>query len=351
MIYLIRFLLLPFSILYGVIIDIRNWCFDIGIFKSFKFPVPVISIGNITAGGTGKTPFAIYLAELLKNDYTKIAAVSRGHGRQSKGMKLVSDVYKILLDPQQSGDEPFLIASRLPGVLVVVSEKRRDAIDFLIQKYKPDLVLLDDAFQHRQVHSDVNIVLLNSKESYHSKWMLPTGYLREFRHNLKRADIIVLTNVDKPKASNQNKLLKYSENIYNCQSSINQLIDIDLGDAGKIDTISNKPVFAFAGIAHPENFKNALEKKGIYVRGFQSYADHFNFSIANLEDLLNQCNENDCQILLCTEKDLVKIARLVDVNKRLENAKIQLLSVRLKMKIEQADELVKNVCTLLDNNK
>ena len=179
---ILRFILFPFSILYGLVIEIRNGLFDLGILRSVKFPVPVISVGNITAGGTGKTPFTIYLAYLLKKHFSTIAIVSRGYGRKSRGMQLVSDGQQILLDPSHAGDEPYLIAVHLPDCLVAVSEERSVAVNYLMDNYKPDLILLDDAFQHRQVKRDIDIVLVPVKETYTSKFILPTGNLREYKY-------------------------------------------------------------------------------------------------------------------------------------------------------------------------
>ena len=328
--------------------EIRNWFYSIGILKSVKYSVPIISIGNITAGGTCKTPFTIYLAELLKNDYSKIAVVSRGYGRKGSGLQLVSDGKNILLDPYQSGDEPYLIASLLPGVLVAVSEKRSIAIDYIIENYQPDLIILDDAFQHRSVQRDVDIVLINSRETYQSKFILPTGNLREFRYNLKRADLIVLTNT--PDDLSQNSLAKFTENIFRSRSVLSQLVDLNLDDVKTLDHLIGKSVFAFAGIAHPENFKEALSGAGISVNGFKEYRDHYNFGFKDFEEIINQCKKNDCQVLLCTEKDLVKIARLSDVENHLKNNSIQMYGVRLKLGIEEADLLVKNIHTILDNS-
>ena len=331
--------------------EIRNGLYSIGIFKPVKFPVPIISIGNITAGGTGKTPFTIYLADLLKNDFQKIAIVSRGYGRKSSGMQLVSDGKNILLDPYQAGDEPFLIASRLPGVLVAVSEKRSIAIDYLIENIHPELIILDDAFQHRSVQRAVNIVLLNYKETWQSKFILPTGNLREFKHNLKRADILVFTNSANSDTLYQGKYKRYTDNIYSCKSVLNHLVDPDMQDTGILDSIKNKPVFALAGIAHPNAFKNALNSMGIQMSAFQAYPDHYAYNSAEMDKIINCCKEEDCSIIVCTEKDLVKIARLDNINEKLKKAGIELLGLRLKLEIEQADLLVKNIQTILDNIK
>lgn len=329
--------------------EIRNWFFDIGVLKSTKFPVPVISIGNIAAGGTGKTPFTIYLAELLKNHYNKITIVSRGYGRQSSGMQLVSDGNNIILDPSNAGDEPYLIASKLPDYLVAVSEERNIAINYLVTNYKPDLIILDDAFQHRQVKRDIDIVLMHSKETYTSKFILPTGNLREYKYNLKRADILVFTNVETFDKNMFGSYIRYTENIYNCKSNLDQLVNISLKTAGSLEVLKNKPVLALAGIAHPLNFKKALIQKEMNIIAFQSYPDHYPFNTSDLDSIIEYCEEEGCQNILCTEKDLVKIIRLEGIKDKLNEVGIQLFGVRLELELEQPDLLIKNIKTMLDN--
>lgn len=347
---IIRILLIPFAFIYGFIIEIRNWFYNLGILNSTKYNVPVISIGNITAGGTGKTPFTIYLAELLKDSYPKIAVISRGYGRKSKGMQLVSDGQQILLDPSLAGDEPYLIASQLPECLVAVSEERNVAFNYLIENYKPDLIILDDAFQHRLVQRDIDIVLINAKENLQSKLLLPAGNLREFRHNLKRADMIVQTNKNMPGNPDIKKLTKYTGNIYSCFSKVNHLVDLEMQTIGALSDLGDEPVFIFAGIAYPENFRIALTQKGVLVKGFQSYADHYDFTLNDLKDLIIRCHENNCRTLLCTEKDLVKFFGLQDVINALKSSGIRLLGVRLELEINQREKLLKNILSLLDNN-
>ena len=346
---ILRFLLFPFSILYGFIMEIRNWFFDIGILKSMKFSVPIISVGNITAGGTGKTPFTIYLAYLLKKHFSTIAIVSRGYGRKSRGMQLVSDGQQILLDPSHAGDEPYLIASQLPECLVAVSEERNVAINYLIENYKPDLIILDDAFQHRQVKRDMDIVLINTNEKSTSKFILPTGNLREYKHNLKRADVLIFTNSERVDKKIFNRYSKYTENIYSTKSKLGQLVNIDLNIADSLNGLKNRPVFALAGIANPINFKNTLIGNEIDVIAFESYPDHYPFNSSDLVEIIDYCKEKGCQNILCTEKDLVKISRLEGIKEKLNEAGIQLFGVQLKLELLEYDQLLKNIKTMLDN--
>jgi len=347
---ILRFLLLPVSFIYGIIIDIRTWLYRKDLLKSYKYPVPVISIGNITAGGAGKTPFTIFLAEKLKDDYGKIAVVSRGYGRSSTGMHLVSNGEKILLKPEESGDEPYLIAVRQPDIFVIVSEQRNLAIEYMIENHDIDLIIMDDAFQHLKVRRDADIVLINMKESYHAKWMLPTGSLREFRHNLSRADIVLLTNSDKPAISTRAKLLGKMRNIYNSRFLHAELTDIQFKPAGNLDMVKDRRVFAFAGIAHPENFERALIKKGLQITEFQSYEDHFRFTEEHMRGIVDQCKQKKCKVLLCTEKDLVKVAHVPNMEKILQENGLKLFGLRMEMEIYQYEDMYKKLREILDKS-
>ena len=183
-----RFLLLPLGIVYGIIITLRNFFYDVGIFKITPMSTPVISVGNITAGGAGKTPMTITLAEVGKLRGFKPGIVSRGYGRNSKGLQIVHDGNEMKDTVENSGDEPFLMASLLKDIPVVVSGNRVDGADRLIQDYGVNLIILDDAFQHRKIYRDIDIVLINASEKSSAYHMLPVGQLREFPWELNRAE-------------------------------------------------------------------------------------------------------------------------------------------------------------------
>ena len=192
-------LLLPFlflgSVLYRLITDIRNLLFDLSIFKIHKFNIPIISVGNITSGGTGKTPFILYLIEKLSQHRNNIVVLSRGYGRDSKGIQVVSDGDGNIVGKDIGGDEPVLIATKFPKIPVLVSEKRYLGIEQAIQKFDAQLILLDDAFQHRYVKRDCNIVLVDANQPVQEDNILPLGNLREKKSNLNRTDIIVITKI------------------------------------------------------------------------------------------------------------------------------------------------------------
>lgn len=341
----LRILLIPFGFLYGLIMELRNRFYDWGIFKSQKFSVPVISVGNLTMGGSGKTPFTIFLAEALKEEYPGIAIVSRGYGRKSKGLQLVSDGRNILLSAEMAGDEPRLIASRLPGVICVVAEKRGEALAFLQEKYNIDLVILDDAFQHRAVRRDVDILLINSKQPLRYNFPFPAGTLREFKHNYKRAHLTVITNSQ----SEQKLLSEIKIPVFQSYSESAGLRDIMLNSAGRLEELAGSRVIAFAGIAAPQNFKTALQKTGLHVELFKSYADHYSYRKEDLDWLIRQCKQQGCTKILCTEKDLVKIQTLHTGTLLRREIYKKIFAVRLNISMPGQEKFINFLKTILTN--
>ena len=190
---MIHLILFPFSLVYGIITWTRNKFFDWGFLPSKKFDIPVISIGNLSSGGTGKTPHVEYLIRLLSNEF-KVAVLSRGYKRKSKGFVLAGEG----CNPKQIGDEPFQIFNKFKNIIVAVDEKRKRGISNLLKlPDKPDVVLLDDAFQHRYVKPGLSVLLSDYHKLFTHDYMLPSGSLREFRFGSKRADIIVVTKTSK----------------------------------------------------------------------------------------------------------------------------------------------------------
>jgi len=336
---LLQIVLLPFGLLYGLVMELRNRFYDRGIFKSRKFAVPVISVGNLTVGGSGKTPFTIFLARSLQKHFTRIAVVSRGYRRKSTGLQLVSDGENIILGPQKAGDEPYLMARRLPGVFIAVSEKRSTAIAFLQKNYAPDLVILDDAFQHRSVMRDVDILLLDFSQTPRRNFPFPAGTLREFPHNRQRAHITVGTNLKR-----QDPLQKIPAVDFFSFSVLGGLRDLYFRPAGKLSDWFGKEVTAFAGIAHPENFRQALVQAGVKVTYFKSFRDHYAFTRQDIRELIEQGAGRGCHAILCTEKDLVKLQMLFT---EAESKTLPIYGVELILKITKPRQLLQKILTRL----
>ena len=188
-----RFFLIPLKPIYWLLVLIRNIFYDLKIFKIYSLNKTVISIGNLTTGGTGKTPFTIFIAKYFIQQGIKVAILSRGYGRKSKGTIVVSNGINLINSYEKSGDEPYLIAKKLQNVPVVVDEKRYRGGKFLINNYNPDIIILDDGYQHRSLKRDLDILLINSLDKKTDHKLIPNGKLREPWKNIKRADLIIKT--------------------------------------------------------------------------------------------------------------------------------------------------------------
>jgi tetraacyldisaccharide 4'-kinase len=331
---ILRILLFPFSLIYGLVLQIRNLFYDWGIFKVTRFNKPVISIGNITAGGTGKTPFTIYLAEKLIGQGRKVAIISRGYGRKSNGFHLYRNDCLLCAGTDVLGDEPVLIARRLPGAIVAVSEKRSVAINYILKNFDVDVVLLDDGFQHRAVGRELDIVLLKDEQKLKNKFVLPSGLLREFKFNLKRARILICA--DQPTGVNKNNKL-FSKTV------LDGFYDLCFKKGASTEEMRGQKCVAFAGIAQPLKFKESLENLQIEVLEFVSFKDHHGFRIKDVEKLIGLCRQKESHFLLCTEKDLVKIGEIKQIEKILKEHEIKLLAPRLKVSIDDEKNFLENI--------
>jgi tetraacyldisaccharide 4'-kinase len=340
----LRILLSPVAVLYGSLVQLRNVLYDLGLFKSHRFPVKIISVGNLSAGGSGKTPLTMFLAGMLRRQYGAVAVVSRGYGRKSSGVRLVSDGNAILLSPMEAGDEPCLIANKLPGVIVVVAEKRADGIAFLLQNFKPAVILLDDAFQHRGVFRDLDVLLINAGEPAFDRWPLPAGFYREFAFNRRRSGMMLYTHSQSPSQQQSQKTGEVP--VFDVGFKIGKLINLQFEATAPADSLSGKRVGAFAGIAHPQNFFESLQKLHAQVVFFEPFADHHDFRAAEVETLIARCEQENCELLLCTEKDLVKLAAL---QTKIQNIKkVALLALPLEVEIEKMELFEKKVIQTID---
>ncbi len=302
MINLFRKTLFPFAILYGIITSIRNFLFDKGILKSYSFDVPVIAVGNLSVGGTGKTPQIEYLIRLLSPNF-KVATLSRGYKRKSEGFVLAnaSSNAEIL------GDEPFQFYTKFKNIQVAVDANRKNGIEQLLsQKDKSDLILLDDAFQHRKVKAGFYILLTSYGDLYSDDFMLPTGNLRESRSGAKRANMIIVTKCPLNLSVEEQAKIKYNLNLSSNQELFFSFIDyddsIDSKDKSmKVSEIKNVTKILLAGIAKPEPFFDHLQSKNDVKLIFP---DHHHFSKNELLEIKKKAQN---QIIITTEKDFVRL--------------------------------------------
>lgn len=307
----LRHLLWPVSLLYWVVAWCRNFFYNIGFFITRRVSVPVVSIGNLSIGGTGKTPAVIFIARHLLDLGYKVGVVSRGYGRRSSGTILVSDGERILANSDDAGDEPYLIASQLTPVPVLVDEDRHRGAAIMIGRFEPDVLILDDAFQHRGLTRDCDIVLLDASSPLSDYHLFPYGVLREHFGALKRANLVVWTRVDSrsPLPRLKQRVADLGIPQIHSEMEVNrQLIEAATGEMIPAEQLQGKRILAFCGIAKPLSFYHALIKLGLEPETVRYYPDHYHYSSDDMAYLSGLTEENRLTVVT-TEKDVVKLDR------------------------------------------
>lgn len=305
------------SILYTGVIGLRNHLYNSGLLNIKKLGCKVISVGNITVGGTGKTPMVIMLAQLLKEKGYKPVVLSRGYrGKRNQAINVVSDGKNIFMGPTTAGDEPLLIAKSLDGVPVVTGAKRCLTGTYAVEHFGADVVILDDAFQHRALYRDVDVVLLDRKRPFGNQSLLPAGTLREPLKALKRSDIVVLTGIEglKMELSQRSLVEKHTGHIpvFNGYRRAKNLIKADTGDKYPLDYLYGKKVCAFSGIAEPEYFETIIASLSGHAAEFIPFPDHHAYSTEDIEKINDISQECSAQLILTTEKDAIKLIDFED---------------------------------------
>lgn len=298
----LRKILFPFAILYGFITTVRNFLFDKGILKSTTFNVPVIAVGNLSVGGTGKTPQIEYLIRLLSDKY-KVATLSRGYKRKSEGFVLADATS----NAEILGDEPFQFYQKFPNIQVAVDANRTNGITQLLsQNEKPEIILLDDAYQHRKVKAGFYILLTSFGDLYADDFMLPTGNLRESRSGAHRANIVVVTKCPSNLSNEKQEEIRLKLNLTCSQQIFFSFIDYDDEIYSKdekiaVSEIKNEPKILLAGIAKPKPFFDYLKNEKDECLTFP---DHHHFSDADLEEIQKKAQNKK---IITTEKDFVRL--------------------------------------------
>jgi tetraacyldisaccharide 4'-kinase len=308
----VKYLLLPFSWIYGFVIWMRNSLFDLGVFKQIEFPIPIICIGNLSVGGTGKSPHTIYLAELLRKDFN-VAILSRGYGRKSKGFFLVQKSDSAM----NVGDEPLQYASRFDDVLVAVCESRVEGVKRILEVDKKiDVILLDDAFQHRHLKPGLAVLLTKSNSLYVDDSLLPAGSLREYKAAANRADIIIATKCDfnstlSLEELNKKLSIKSNQNLFQTSVAYDSYYSELDATSFTAEQIKSKNVFLITGIANPEQLINHIQQISKSFENF-AYADHHEFTVSDLVALRKKfdkfANQNSGDaLLMTTRKDFMRL--------------------------------------------
>ncbi len=301
----------PFAPFYGLLMSLRAALYRLGVFKPQRLARPVISVGNLTMGGTGKTPVTIYLARLLAA--ARPAIISRGYGGKARGaINLVADWDGIYLDAVDAGDEPRLMAESLPGVPVLTGRKRAIAGAYAVDRLDPGLLILDDAFQHLALARDLDIVLIKVDTFLGNNRLFPGGDMRESLKALARAHCFVLTCVDDENRQRAEAIKKALRDrfadtpVFMAEYRPMVLLD-QAGSRVAVESWQDEPVLAFCGLAVPWLFRQTLEGAGFKLAGFKEFSDHCPYGSRVLGDLARLAEESGAKALVTTEKDMVKI--------------------------------------------
>ena len=336
-----RYLLLPFSFFYGIIIRLRNWLFDKNYLKSAKFNFPIICVGNLATGGTGKTPMVEYLIRLLRNDYA-VATLSRGYKRKTKGFGIASENTTAL----EIGDEPMQFHLKFPEITVSVGEERIVAIPQLLHdKPETQIIILDDAFQHRTVEAGLNILLTDYKNLYTRDLLMPAGDLRDTRQSARRANIIVVTKCRHDLTSEERELIIRELAIQPYQSvfftEILYTHPYHLFNKQIFEITPELELLLVCGIANPKPLQEFLNR---HVQSYDmlKYPDHHIFSIDDMEDIKKHFEKIPAKnkIILTTEKDGVRLKKFEN---ELQDFPIYVLPIEHSFMFNDADRFAKIV--------
>ena len=343
------------SVVFAGIVGARYFLYRIGILRRFPLGVQVVSIGNVTAGGTGKTPVTEIFARTLAAEGRKVAILSRGYRRKEAPWwvrmftqvvtppLVVSDGRRVLSDSAEGGDEPYMLASNLPGVAVVVDRDRVKAGRYAVKRLGCDTIILDDGFQYQKLKHAIEVVLVDASNPFGNGNMLPRGILREPARNLKHADIIFLTKCsgDVSAVRDEIRRLNGIAEIVECTHAPKVLKDVWSREEFPLSWLQGKTTCTLSGIASPKGFENSLRRLGARVVWCERYADHHRYNSSEILYALNRTADMGADALVTTEKDAVRFPRL-------ETAPVRCLYLRVAIEIlsgaESFDQIINRIC-------
>jgi tetraacyldisaccharide 4'-kinase len=338
---IIRFILSPLTIVYKNVIKIRNKLFDKGILKVEFVEKKVISVGNLTVGGSGKTPLVISIVKYLKKRPMKVGVLSRGYGRNTKGYKLVSDGNKFLLNARDSGDEIFLVSEECK-IPTAVSEKRVIGAKNFINDIDLDVIVLDDAFQHRWIGRDFNILVIDqrflSNVNSFDQRLLPLGSMREPFESIKRADAVVINKKFSPKITIPMRVRKYlnDKDVFFCQYKVVGIFDVKTNKEYSTKDFEGQNSLVVCGIAKPFSFLRVLNINNININNQLIFVDHKNYTNKEVQEIRKIFYDTNSYSVLTTHKDAVK---LMEFRKELDD--IDIYYLKIEVEFEEPDQFFK----------
>ena len=343
------------SFLFAFVVSVRYLLYKAGVLRRYPLGIQVISIGNVTAGGTGKTPVTELFARTLAAKGRKVAILSRGYRRKEASWwqrmftqvidppLVVSDGKRVRLDSAVGGDEPYMLASNLPGVAVVVDRDRVKAGRYAIKRLGCDTIILDDGFQYQRLKHSVEVVLVDATNPFGNGNMLPRGILREPVRHLKRADLIFLTKCRGDVSETVSEIRKYNKKaeMVKCSHSPKVLKDVWSREEFPLSWLEGKTVCTLSGIASPKGFENSLRNLGAKVVWCERYADHHRYDPSEILYALNRTADMGSDALVTTEKDAVRFPRF-------ETVPVKCLYLRIAIDIldgvENFKKMVDKIC-------
>ncbi|MBD0316583.1 MAG: tetraacyldisaccharide 4'-kinase [Nitrospiraceae bacterium] len=337
----IRPLLQLAAIPYSFAVSVRNLLYDHGWKRRHTLPCRVVSVGNVTVGGTGKTPLIIWITQWLLAQGFKVAVLSRGYRRTRRASQLVvSDGGNVLTGPDEAGDEPYLIATCCRGAVVAVGSDRYRLGRWVLDRFAPDYMLLDDGFQHRSLQRDVDIVLIDASDHAGLHALLPAGRLREPLSAVSRASAIVLTRADTEHDVHAIRaLIKTSAGVdaepILVRFEAHGYVDVANGAAKTLQEAAGRRAVIFSGIGNPASFRDLLIRHGVKVEEEIVYRDHYAYTKADLNRLRERAARVGADLLLTTEKDAVKITSLLNTYDSMWAVKLSTAIVKGRERLER----------------
>jgi tetraacyldisaccharide 4'-kinase len=336
--WLILALLWPLSLIYRIGLAVYLWVYNVGLRKRCKLAVPVISVGNLTFGGTGKTPAVQELCRILTGRGQKVVVLSRGYGGSARTPMVVSDGKRVLADSLQAGDEPVLLAQTLDNVAVVVGKDRRASGKLAQKLFNPDVIVLDDGMQYWQLHRNLDIVVLDAARPFGSGFVMPMGDLREPVSGLRRAGIVLLSGISN--ATDKTLIPRIAQlapkaHVCGCMREPVCFINAADGQSLDLDWIKGRKVLAFCGIGSPWPFIEMLESLRASVEASIVFSDHYRLTVRDIKHIIDEAEAHGVEAVITTEKD---VARMIEP-KLIPN--LHALSIRLH--IEDTTLLAKHI--------
>lgn len=342
---ILRAVLYPFVPVYAAVVSFRNFLFDKGIFKSRKADAKVISVGNLTVGGSGKTPLVLYISSLLQKNRRKVGVLSRGYGRKTKGYLLVSDGNEIKSSVENCGDEIYLTVSEC-NVPAAVSENRVKGADLLINDTGVDTIVLDDAFQHRWIYRDVDLLIIEQKfllcAQMIKRTLLPTGDLRESFKSVKRADAIIINRKfsSKSELPDSFKTAVSGKKVFTAHYKSVGFVDVKTQLFYPITDFEGQKSLVVCGVANPSSFLNALKQNNISTLNNLIFKDHKKYCNKEISKIRKEFYSVNAHSVITTHKDAVKLAQF---SEQLDDIDIYYLKIEMEFdKGKEFDDFVIN---------